>query len=219
MKNDFSEVMSTLTGIQDYLLQVAIYEDFQPQCIIILEKDPLDLLESLSSLRDYSNRRQLRFPLLVTREFVNSSLDSFPLEFLDITASKYENLYVKQDILKILKFEPANIRLQMEREIKGKWLLVRLSVLEKKNTPKQLANILAFNLGNIVPVLKGICYLKEGSVPQSLEDLFTRTTIITNVDFDSMLECVASKEATLANVKQYLSILEDIMHYIEHIKL
>jgi len=219
MKNDFSEVMSTLTGIQDYLLQVAVYEDFQPQCIIILEEDPPDLLESLSSLRDYSNRRQLRFPLLVTRKFVNSSLDSFPLEFLDITASNYKNLFVKKDILKILEFEPANIRLQMEREIKGKWLLVRLSVLEKKNTPKQLANILALNLGNIVPVLKGICYLNEGSVPQSLDDLFKRTTIITDVDFDSMLECVTRKEATLANVKQYLSILEDIMHYIEHIKL
>ncbi len=78
MKNDFSEVMNTLTGIQDYLLQVAVYEDFQPQCIIILEKDPPNLLESLSSLRDYSNKRKLRFPLVVTRRFVNNSLDSFP---------------------------------------------------------------------------------------------------------------------------------------------
>jgi len=219
MKNDFSEVMSTLTGIQDYLLQVAVYEDFQPQCIIILEKDPPDLLESLNSLRDYTSKRKLRYPLLVTRNFVNSSLDSFPLEFLDITASNYENLYVKKDILKKLKFEPADIRLQMEREIKGKWLLIRLSVLEKKNTPKQLADILALTLGNIVRVLKGICYLNDGSVPQTLEDLFIRTTNITDVDFDVMLSCLTTREATLANVKQYLSVIEDIMHYIEHIKL
>jgi len=219
MKNDFSEVMNTLTGIQDYLLQVAVYADFQPQCIIILEKDPPNIVEALSSLRDYAHKRKLRFPLVVTQKFIDSSLDSFPLEFLNITASNYENLFIKNDILKELKYEPANIRLQMEREIKGKWLLVRLSVLEKKNTPKQLANLLALTLDNIVPVLKGICYLQEGSVPQTLEGLFQKSTIITAVDFDSMLECVAGKEATLANVKQYLSILEDIMYYIEHIKL
>ena len=37
MNKDFSNVMSTLTGIQDSLLQVAVYTDFQPQCVIILE--------------------------------------------------------------------------------------------------------------------------------------------------------------------------------------
>ena len=219
MKNDFSEVMNTLTGIQDYLLQVAVYEDFQPQCIIILEKDPPNLLESLSSLRDYSNKRKLRFPLVVTRRFVNNSLDSFPLEFLDITGSNYEDLYVKKDVLKKLRYKPADIRLQMEREIKSKWLLIRLSVLEKKNTPKQLADFLALTLGSIVRVLKGICYLNDGSVPQTLEDIFVRTTNITDVDFDIMLRCLTTKEATLETVEQYLSILGDIMRYVEHIKL
>ena len=219
MKNDFSEVMNTLTGIQDYLLQVAVYEDFQPQCIIILEKDPPNIVEALSFLRDYSHKRKLRFPLVVTQKFIDSSLDSFPLEFLNITASNYENLFIKNDILKELKYEPANIRLQMEREIKSKWLLIRLSVLEKKNTPKQLADFLALTLGSIVRVLKGICYLNDGSVPQTLEDIFVRTTNITDVDFDVMLRCLTTKEATLETVEQYLSILGDIMRYVEHIKL
>ncbi len=30
MTRDFSEVMNTLSEIQDYLLQVAIYNDFKP---------------------------------------------------------------------------------------------------------------------------------------------------------------------------------------------
>lgn len=107
----------------------------------------------------------------------------------------------------------------MEREIKSKWLLIRLSVLEKKNTPKQLADFLALTLGSIVRVLKGICYLNDGSVPQTLEDIFVRTTNITDVDFDVMLRCLTTKEATLETVEQYLSILGDIMRYVEHIKL
>lgn len=219
MNKDFSNVMSTLTGIQDSLLQVAVYTDFQPQCVIILEEDPPDLLESLDSLKNYTIKRKLRFPLLINRNFAESSLDSYPLEFLDIVSSNYENLFVKKDLLKTLKFDPVNLRLQMEREIKSKWLLIRLSVLEKKNTPKQLADFLALTLGSIVRVLKGICYLNDGSVPQTLEDIFVRTTNITDVDFDVMLRCLTTKEATLETVEQYLSILGDIMRYVEHIKL
>ncbi|HNZ89035.1 MAG: hypothetical protein PHE75_03150 [Candidatus Cloacimonas acidaminovorans] len=217
MTRDFSEVMNTLSGIQDYLLQVAIYDDFKPECIIILEKDPPDLLESLDSLRKYSHQRQLRFPLLVNRKFVESSLDSYPLEFLDIITSNYQNLFVKEDILKNLQFDPDDLRLQMEREIKGKWLLIRLSVLERKNTPKQLSDLLFMALSNIIPVLKGICYLYDGVVPLKLEEILAKNNIITNVRFEPMLDWVSGDEATLEDIKQYLGILEGLMQYLEQL--
>jgi len=217
MTRDFSEVMNTLSGIQDYLLQVAIYDDFNPECIIILEKDPPDLLESLDSLRKYSHKRQLRFPLLVNRKFVESSLDSYPLEFLDIITSNYQNLFVKEDILKNLQFDPDDLRLQMEREIKSKWLLTRLSYLEMKTDSKKMANIIALTLTNILPVLKGICYLKDGSAPPQYDAAVERATNITDIEFDTIFSWIANKKVSLENVKQYLAILESLMQYLEMI--
>ncbi|MEN6445455.1 MAG: hypothetical protein ABFC98_05360 [Candidatus Cloacimonas sp.] len=219
MTRDFSEVMPTLTGIQDNLLQVAVYTDFQPQCVIILEQDPPHLLESLDALRNYANQRKLRFPLLINRKFVNSSLDSYPLEFLDIVTANYQNLFVKEDILKSLQFNPTDLRLQMEREIKSKWLLIRLTVLEQKNSPAQLANILLLTFSNIVPVLKGICYLKDGSVPASMEEMITRTEQIISVKIEAMFDWGSGKKADLKNVQQFLAILEEIMQYLENIDI
>ena len=217
MNKDFSNVMSTLTGIQDSLLQVAVYTDFQPQCVIILEEDPPDLLESLDSLKNYTIKRKLRFPLLINRNFAESSLDSYPLEFLDIVSSNYENLFVKKDLLKTLKFDPVNLRLQMEREIKSKWLLTRLSYLEMKTDSKKMANIIALTLTNILPVLKGICYLKDGSAPPQYDAAVERATNITDIEFDTKFSWIANKKVSLENVKQYLAILESLMQYLEMI--
>ena len=217
MIKDYSQVMGTLTGIQDSLLQVAVYTNFQPQCVIILEEDPPDLLDALDSLRNYAHKGKLRFPLLINRKFVESSLDSYPLEFLDIVSSNYQNLFVKSDILKTLIFNPVNLRLQMEREVKSKWLLTRLSYLEMKTDSRRMAEILALSLTNILPVLKGICYLKDGSAPPQYDAAVKRATNITAIEFDTIFSWMANKRVSSENVKQYLAILESTMQYLEMI--
>ncbi|MDD2227901.1 MAG: hypothetical protein PHY48_00640 [Candidatus Cloacimonetes bacterium] len=215
MKHDYSSVMKVLEGLNAELLQVATYENPSPRCVIILETDPPSLLESLEPLRDYCHKRRLPFPLLINREFVLSSLDSYPLEFLDIVSNGYQNLLAKEDLLADLKFAPADMRLQMERELKSKWLLTRLTVLEQKQTPKALAETLKMSITAIVPVLKGFCFLGKRLIPKTVPELTAQVTEISSLDLGLLNSWIQLDKADIYIIKNYLEILHNLMNYLD----
>ncbi|MDD4310557.1 MAG: hypothetical protein PHO32_09270 [Candidatus Cloacimonetes bacterium] len=63
MKKDYNDIMDTLVGVSENLLQVAVYTTTAPRCVIILDRDPANLLESMEPVREYVNKRHLPFPL------------------------------------------------------------------------------------------------------------------------------------------------------------
>lgn len=230
MKKDYSDVMESLDGLKPHLLQVATYATFEERCIIILDQDPPDLLERLEPLQEYVQKRNLPFPLLVSRDFIISSLDSFPLEFLDIVSAEYTNLLAKEDLLKHLSFSIPDLRLQMEREVKSKWLLTRLSVLEQSLKPKAIANVLELSIHSLIPVLKGLCFvhqlqqsktgeirsiLKKGMVPIELDQIISQATELTQIDLSFLMHWVELKKADVFIAKNYLEILSRFSTLLE----
>ena len=216
MIKDYNNVLEALEGISAHLLQVAVYTTVSPQCIIILDADPANLLDSLQSLRDYVNKRRLPFPLLVNKEFVLSSLDSFPLEFLDIVSANYTNLLAKEDVLKQCSFSASDLRLQMEREVKSKWLLTRLTVLENPPKPKDLAQILFTSIISMLPVLKGFCHLNDQEIPTGLEALINLATQITQIDLSFLMHWLTLDKADTFIMKNYLGILQSLIVLLEN---
>ncbi len=215
MKKDFNKVMAALKGIESNLLQVAIYNSFSPRCVIILESDSDNVLDQLEELRDFCRKTRLPFPLVVDRQFVLSSLDSYPLEFLDIISSRYQNLFAKEDVLATLTFTTANLRLQMEREVKSKWLLTRLTVLEQNPKPKVLAETLALSIRAIMPVLKGLCHLSGRPIPNDPLDLIAQASDVSNLNFGPLGNWLNLEKAELGTIKSYLGILANLMQYLD----
>lgn len=215
MKKDYSEVMDALQSLTPNLLQVAVYTSFEERCVVILEKDPPNLLENLETLREYCHKRHLAFPLLVTREFVLSSLDSFPLEFLDIVSSDYTNLFAQEDLLQSLNFSPADMRLQMEREVKSKWLLTRLAVSEQSQKPRALASVLVLSIRSLLPVLKGLCYIKLKPIPPTQKELLDTVMEITQLDLSFLLHWMSLDKADIFIIKNYLDLLYRISEILE----
>jgi hypothetical protein len=216
MKHDYSSVMKVLQGLSAELVQVATYESPSPRCVIILEKDPAYLLESLEPLRDYCHRHRLPFPLLINRSFVLSSLDSYPLEFLDIVSSGYQNLLAREDLLSDLKFAAADLRLQMERELKSKWLHTRLAVLEQKQKPRALADTLKLSINAIIPVLKGFCYLGDRIIPKQLPELTAQAAEITKLNLSLLNSWVQLDKADIYIIKNYLEILHSLTSALDN---
>lgn len=218
MRHDYHSIMKALEVLNADLLQVATYECPSPRCVIILEKDPPSLLESLDPLRDFCSKRRLQFPLLINRQFVHSSLDSYPLEFLDIVSSGYKNLLAKEDILADLKFASTDVRLQMERELKSKWLLTRLIVLEQKQKPKALADTLRLSIKAIIPVLKGFCFLGNRLIPQTTPELIAQVAEITSLDLGLLNSWLNMDKADIYIIKNYLEILHSLMNYLDELE-
>jgi len=132
MKHPYNGILNSLEAVKNTLLQVCVYKDILGGygAVVVLEDVPDQQLEKLAGLAQYARKKALMLPLIVTRSFIASSLDSYPLEFINIISSDKENLMCKEDLLTNLQFSKADVRLQMEREFKSKWLLTRQSTLE-----------------------------------------------------------------------------------------
>ncbi len=215
MKKDLNKVLSSLEPLKSQLLQVAVYGGDNQKCVVILESDPPGFLESLDELRNFCDKNRLPFPLIIDRRFVSSSLDSYPLEFLDIVSGDYKNLMCNEDLLQNLVFTKADLRLQMEREIKGKWLLTRLSVLEQSPKPKALAETLQRSIRSILPVLKGICYLADRPIPLETDKLLEQVNEISGQNLGLIKRWLGLDKADRLIIQSYLDILQGLMFYIE----
>lgn len=215
MKHDYKGVLKTLSALEEQLLQVAVYNNPAPRCVIILNSDPTFLLESLEPLREYCAKHKLPFPLLINREFVSTSLDSYPLEFLDIVSASYSNLLAKEDLLQDLKFVASDLRLQIERELKGKWLITRLAVLEQKKKPKALAATLQMSIRSIIPALKGFCYLANRPIPKSFGEIIAQAGAVVGIDMNLLNSWITIEKADIYIIKNYLVILQGLIHALD----
>ena len=207
-----------IAAVSAHLLQIAIYDlhSGNEKCIIILEDDPQDFFGAMEPVLNYTRKSKLPLPLIVNREFISYSLDSYPLEFINIR-SDYENIYCKEDILEPLSFENNDVRLQIEREIKGKWLLTRMSVLENMKDIKGIHRIIRMSVEAIIPALKGFCYLKGLAIPKDIGQLFNLVNELTEFDTSpiSLIYSTSRKDINKKLVYSYLDNLESIAKILE----
>lgn len=77
-------------------------------------------------------------PIFFTEDFINSSLDVFPIEFLDLKES-HKILYGK-DIVSSMKIDDRNLRFQCEHELKSRLIDIRRIYLASgdRNTMEKL---------------------------------------------------------------------------------
>ena len=93
--------------------------------LIVLTADGIDRLDEAMGLMGKWRKQRVAVPLFLTRDFIESSLDTFPLEIFNIRAA-YKVIY-GNDVLSGLTIKEDDLRLQCERELKAKLLLLRRS--------------------------------------------------------------------------------------------
>jgi hypothetical protein len=150
------------------VVQIAVYGN--NRWIIVFAEEPENFLSTFHPLAGYIRKHKLAMPLIVSEKFIQSSLDSYPLEFLDIQ-SGYTSLYAVEDTIAGLQLDNADIRLQIERELRSKWLLTRQMVLEHHHITHMLFRILQDSFNAMIPVFKGFCRLNGKTVPANVDGL------------------------------------------------
>jgi len=153
------------------VVQIASYS--RNRWLLVFETEPDNFLSTFHPLTKLIKTHHLKTPLIVDKQFIDSSLDSYPLEFLDIQ-SEYTNLYTIEDAIVNLKFEKTDVRLQIERELKSKWLLTRLTALNFKHKSHFLYEVLKESFNSLLPVFKGFCYLTGTAIPTETEKLLDK---------------------------------------------
>lgn len=208
----YDDLMSTLRELKDNLLQVAVYTGYDKaeRAVLIFEDDPPAFFEALQPLVRLIRKRRLPEPLIVNRVFVESSLDSYPLEFLNMLTS-YRNLLANTDILKGLSFAKADLRLQMERELKSKWLLTRQALLENPFKLPLVRDVILRSRTALHPVLKGFFALVDEPVPKELDHAVEGAERISGCELSHFGYPITG----IQDATRYINMLERLMTRVQ----
>ena len=100
------------------------------------------------------------------------------------------------DILKDLAFQPEHVRLQCEREIKGKLLLLREAYMETEGKGRALKEIISRSIQAFVAIFEALLFLKEMEIPpepRNILGLGCRTLELDSTLFEKLLDIKQEK--------------------------
>lgn len=180
----FDELTKDYTGLfGDDLVAIILYGsgargEYVPKksdinLLIVLSDSGIERLGDATDAVAKWRKRNVRVPLVMTKGYIDSSLDAFPLEFFNIK-SAYQVIH-GEDILGDLALGKQDLRLQCEKELKAKLLLVRESFLEADNKTPLLRELIVQSLSAFISIFKALLYLTGEEVPDKNEAVLATT--------------------------------------------
>jgi hypothetical protein len=174
-KEIFQEIISDYKGLfGDDLVGIILYgsatgPDYRPgksdiNFMIILTEAGIERLDRTFDTVKKWRKRKVATPLFLTENYVETSRDVFPIEYLSF--QRHHVLVHGRGILADLPLKPQFIRLQCEREIKGKLLLLRHAFLETEGKGKAIKDVISQSLGAFAAISEALLYLKGLEAPR-----------------------------------------------------
>ena len=130
---------------------------------LVLESIELDRLEQLARELPRFHEVAIASPLVFTPAYIRNSIDTFPLEFLEI--QQQHRVVFGEDCFAPLVFEAKFIRLQCERELKSMILAMRQAVLASGGDPRRVVHQHPHAADGLLRVLRGMLWLRAVREP------------------------------------------------------
>jgi len=179
-----------------YVTGTAITDDFDIKrsdinSIFILKDMDLKFLKLLAPLGNKYSRHKVAAPLIMTPDYIQTSLDVFPVEFLNfklIHAAVYGD-----DILKDIEIGRVDLRLQCERELKTKLILLRQGYISSLGDRKLLTENVVNSITGYIPLFRGIIMLLGKEPPVSQGRVITAISEATGINTDIFAKVLKEK--------------------------
>ena len=182
--------------------------------LVVLTKKGIEKIGGAQKFIDRWNRRAISIPLFLTKEYIKGSLDSFPIEFLNMQ-SAYQIIF-GEDVLKDLKINEKDLRLQCERELKGKLLLLRQGFIMTRGKRRELRALINRSIITFISIFCGLLYLKNIEIPKTKQEILLSTCREFGLD-EALFSILISLRGT--KVKLHQSQLEqNCLKYISEIE-
>jgi len=227
----YLETMSEIHG--DNLISVFIYgsaagENYVPKvsdinsACVFRNLNPSILKSSLKAVSKGISKK-IAAPLFLTKDYINSSLDVFPIEFLDMKESHV--LLYGEDVLSGLEIKGEHIRLFCEQQLKGKLIRIRQAYLEVGLKKKGLEALLKESLNSLIPIFRNLIRLKEEQPPVSKAEILRQLCQIFELDENVFLpiykdttndEKIANQEIDVF-LEKYLSQIKKLAGMVDKI--
>lgn len=130
-------------------------------------------------------------PLLFGAEEWRRSADVFPIEIADIRDAHL--VLHGDDPLEGVRIEPRHLRLQCERELKGKQVQLRESYLLLCDQPEPLGKVMTRSLSTFLVLFRTVLRLAGEDPPHDPEETIRRTAARVEFDAAPVLEILRAR--------------------------
>ena len=139
--------------------------------VLVLEAVDLDVLRRLAEHGAKLGKARISAPVIMTPAYIQASLDTFPLEMIEIH-QQHVTLFGK-DYFDDLTFKEADVRLQSERELKTVMIRMRQGLLAAAGRQKLLGE-LELDIGEtLIRTLRGLLWLEDDKEPKPASRVVT----------------------------------------------
>ncbi len=226
---DVTETSRLLAGdyrkvFGDQLVSVILYgsaltEEYSPKksdlnFLIVLSEEGIEQLHLVYELLAKWRKKKVSTPLFLTKAYIEFCLDTFPIEF--ITMKRNHSLVYGKDILEGLSFDKNFVRLQCERELRGKLLLLRERYVETSGKTKALRNLIAKTLPDFIFIFKGLLYFLDKDVPATKQETVRILAKELDLDQELFLSLLRLKEGTFKPSAKEINVL--FQEYLKEIR-
>ncbi len=141
--------------------------------LVLMEITP-QILDALASLGRRYGKKGLSAPLIMTPEYIERSLDVFPVEFLDLKL--IHSTIHGRDFFSDLFINKSLLRLQCERELKSKLIHLHQGYISSSGKPRALKLLLTDAYPGFFPLFRAMLAIVQMSrtPPLSKEEVLSR---------------------------------------------
>lgn len=157
---------SAVSGEFDHLRDVV-------RSVLVLDAVELARLRDLARRGRRFGKRRIAAPIIMTPEYLRDSLDTFPLELIEI--QDHHATLAGEEHFDDLAFQPEHVRLECERELKTLLIGLRQGLLAAGGKEKLLGELGAGAADTLARILRGLVWLKGQKEPPSRQDLLAKT--------------------------------------------
>jgi hypothetical protein len=203
-------------------------EDYIPgksdiNLMLILDDAEMEALDKSFDVVKKWRKKGVAVPLFLTQGYVDTSMDVFPIEYLNFQRNHV--LLFGKDLLADLSFNKEHVRLQCERELKGKLLLLRKGFIESQGRPKAMEEVIGQSIMAFVAIFEALLYLKDKPLPGAKRDIIKAACETFEMDPGVFLKLLDIKEGKVkisgtemvALYKDYLSQVKKFSKLIDQL--
>ena len=180
------------------------------------------LQKSLQAMGFLRNKR-IHAPLILTQAHILSSLDVFPIEFLEMK-DNYVVVY-GEDPLKDVVVQDTHVRLFCEQQIKGKLIRIHQAYIEDGNRASAVEALMKESLNTLIPVFRCLLRVKGIPVPLDKGDVLHKISEAFGVETSAMVSIWKDKkndERILGRdvhevFGQYIQELDRLAHVVDQL--
>ncbi len=153
--------------------------------LIVARRLDAEILDRLARLVSMPARAPRIAPLFLTAQQIHASLDVNPIEFLDL--HERHLLLEGENVLSSIRVSRADLRLQCERELRGRLTELRQTYLLKQRSPSAMAGTLAAMATGWNALFRALLRLRGEEVPAHDARVIERVADLFDVPAEGLL--------------------------------